>query len=128
MAGEGYLMYAQNPTLIELASYEDVPGLEYTYRLEAGWNLISNPFGGNVRLSEVRVQKGNQTPVAWHEAVINGWILDALYYFYYYNGKDWGDTYSHRAAEDGAVLVPWLGYWVNLNAIDGDYYLVIPKP
>jgi len=125
MAGEGFLLYAQNPTLIELASYEDVPGLEYAYLLHSGMNLISNPYAGNVRLSDVKIQKGNQAPVSWHEAVINGWILNALYY---YNGKDWGDTYSYMTDEDGAALVPWLGYWVSLESTDDVYYLVIPRP
>jgi len=125
MAGEGYLIDPVNTNLIELANYGDVQGPEYTYRLEAGWNLISNPFGGNVRLSDVSIQKGNQALVPWHESATNGWVVNALYY---YNGKDWGDTYSHMTAEDGAVLVPWLGYWVNLKATDDKYYLVIRRP
>ncbi|MBI5967808.1 MAG: hypothetical protein HY882_08135 [Deltaproteobacteria bacterium] len=124
-SGEGYLMYARSKTLPELANYGDVPGLEYAHPLQPGMNLISNPYAGDVSLSEIRVQKGTLTIVSWQEAATRGWIVNALYY---YNGKQWGDTYSHLTLEDGAQLVPWLGYWVNLNLSDDTYYLIIPKP
>jgi uncharacterized repeat protein (TIGR02543 family) len=124
-AGEGYSIYKENDTLPELDSYPDVAGLERTYTLSPGANLVSNPFTGNVKLSDVQVQKGSQTPVSWSAAAANGWVVNALYY---YNGKDWGNTYSHVALEDGAVLVPWLGYWVDLNMTDDTYSLVIPRP
>ena len=71
------------------------------------------------------IQKGTGTPVSWQEAVARGWIVDALYY---YNGKDWGNTYSYLTAVNGGVLVPWLGYWVDLDAGDDLYYLVISRP
>jgi hypothetical protein len=123
--GEGYIIDPLNATLIELGSYGDVPGLEYTYPLNPGMNLISNPFGGNVRLSDVKIQKGNQTPVPWQEAVTREWVIDAIYY---YIGEDWGDIYTHITANDDAKLVPWVGYWVYLKSTDDIYYLVIPRP
>ena len=107
MAGEGYLVYADTVSLNELPDFEEVQAPEYSYPLKAGLNCVSNPYSGNVRLSQVKVQKGTQTPVSWQEAANNGWVVDALYY---YNGKDWGDTYSSMKAEGGAALVPWLGY------------------
>jgi len=124
-AGEGYLLYTRSKTLPELGNYGDIPGLEYAYPLKPGMNLISNPYAGNVRFSEVKIKKGDQTPISWQEAATRGWVVNALYY---YNGKSWGDTYAHVTPEDGAKLVPWLGYWVNLNAADDIYYLVIPRP
>jgi hypothetical protein len=78
-----------------------------------------------VKLTDVKIQKGTQPPVSWQEAVTHGWVEDALYS---YNGEDWGDTYSHLKAQGGAALVPWLGYWMNLNSTDDTYSLVIPKP
>ena len=126
--GEGYSLYKQskqNKTVLELDNYGEIPGLEYTYPLHPGLNLVSNPYSGNVILADVRIQKGTSTPVSWGEAIVRGWIVDALYY---YNGKDWGDTYSYMTSENGGVLVPWLGYWVNLNATDDLYNLVIPRP
>ncbi|MDO9211292.1 MAG: fibronectin type III domain-containing protein [Deltaproteobacteria bacterium] len=123
--GEGYSLYKQNKSVPELSAYTEVPDLEYTYSLKPGLNLVSNPYSGRVRLSDIKIQKGTGTPVPWQEAVARGWIVDALYY---YNGKDWGNTYSYLTSEDGGVLVPWLGYWVDLEATDDLYYLVVPKP
>jgi len=123
--GEGYSLYKQNKALPELANYPEVSAAGFTYPIKPGLNLISNPYSGNVRLADVMIQKGTQPPVSWQAAATNGWIVNALYY---YNGKDWGNTYSHETLEDGAVLVPWLGYLVNLNSADDTYYLIIPKP
>ncbi|MDI6755313.1 MAG: hypothetical protein QME78_13080, partial [Thermodesulfobacteriota bacterium] len=123
--GEGYSLYKQNISLPELSAYPEVPGLEYTYSLKPGLNLVSNPYSGNVKLSDVKIKKGIGTPVSWQEAVARGWIVDILYY---YNGKDWGNTYSYLTSENGEVLVPWLGYWVDLDATDDLYYLIVPKP
>ena len=123
--GEGYSLYRESQSVPELSSYTEEPGLEYTYPLKPGLNLVSNPYSGNVRLSDVRIQKGSGTPVSWQEAVARGWIVDALYY---YNGQDWGNTYFYLTAENGGVLVPWMGYWVDLDATDDLYYMVISKP
>ncbi|MEW6214533.1 MAG: putative metal-binding motif-containing protein, partial [Nitrospirota bacterium] len=123
--GEGYFTYKANDTLLELADYGDVLESEYTYQLKHGWNIISNPYAGNVKLPDIKVQKGSGTPVSWEDATDNGWIVNAIYY---YNGRDWGKTYSFETADDGATLVPWMGYWVYLNKDDDTYSLVIPKP
>jgi len=123
--GEGYSLYKQNDTLLEMANDIDLKDLEHSYPLKSGLNLVSNFYPGNVRISDAKIQKGTGTPVSWQEAVARGWIVDALYY---YNGKDWGNTYSYLTSENGGVLVPWLGYWMDLDATDDLYYLVIPKP
>jgi len=123
--GEGYSLYRKNKTLPELNVYPDVPGLEYTYPLKTGLNLVSNPYSGNVKIFDLKIQKGTGTPVSWQEGVARGWIVDAIYY---YNGQEWGDTYSYLTSETGGVLVPWIGYWVDLDAGDDLYYLVIARP
>jgi len=125
--GEGYFIAVNNSnsTLLEQSNYSDVPGVEYKITLNAGWNLISNPYAGNVMLSNVKIQRGNDTPVSWEEAVNRGWVVNALHY---YEGEDWGDTYSNISAEDGATLIPWVGYWLYLNATADVYSLIIPKP
>ena len=123
--GEGYSLYRKNSTLPELSAYAEVPGLEYFCPLNPGLNLVSNPYSGNVRLSDLKIQKGTGTPVSWQEAVARGWIVDTLYY---YNGQDWGNTYSYLTSETGGMFVPWLGYWVDLLAGDDLYYLVVSRP
>jgi hypothetical protein len=110
--------------LPELAGYREVPGTEYVYRLKAGWNLISNPFSGNVRLADIKVQQGTAAPVIWQQATAGGWITNALYT---YTGSDWGKTYSWES-DATAVLVPWMGYSLYLNSGDSTYSLIIPKP
>ena len=123
-AGEGYYIFKETNTLPEHESYGEISGAEYTYELKAEWNIISNPYSGNVKLSDIQVKKGSGIPVSWIEAVTNEWLVNAIYY---YNGSDWGGTYSFETEPD-ATLVPWMGYWINLNMTDDTYYLVIPKP
>ena len=76
-------------------------------------------------LSDLQVQRGAETPVAWTTAAANGWIYNA---FYYYNGSDWGGTYGFESAggSPDATLVPWSGYWIYVNKDDAAYNLVIP--
>jgi hypothetical protein len=124
-AGEGYFVFSETSTLPEHALYGDSPNPQYGYQLAQGWNIISNPYEGNVDLGAVLVKKGTSPPVSWTQAVLNGWITNAIYYF---KGEDWGGTYSFETPQTGAILVPWLGYWVNLNVSDDTYYLIIPRP
>jgi hypothetical protein len=123
-AGEGYFVYKNTATLPEHSNYGEIQEAEYIYGLKPGWNIISNPYSGNVKLSDLKIKKGNGIPVSWTEAVTNGWLVNAIYY---YNGSDWGGTYSYETEPD-ATLVPWIGYWVHLNNSDDTYYLIIPKP
>lgn len=122
--GEGYFSLRKNNTLYELINYGDIQANEYTYKLDAGWNIISSPYAGNVKLSDIKVQKGSETPVTWEQAITNNWIVNAIYY---YKGSDWGSTYDYETSPE-ATLVPWMGYWIKLNKEDDTYYLVIPKP
>ena len=136
--GEGYFVNratCTNDTLPEL-NYPDISkscnysvmGADSCYEvpldIDGGWNMVSNPYDGNVKLSDIWVQKGTDTPVTWTEATANGWIEAGLYY---YDGSDWDKTYSTSFAPDGK-FVPWLGYWVYLYKTDDTYYLVIPRP
>ena len=123
-SGEGYFVKQESERLLELAEYGEITDMEFIYELKSGWNLISNPYAGNVRLLNINVRKGDTTPVTWTDATSNGWLTNAIYYF---NGTDWGDTYGFETEPD-ATLIPWRGYWMYLDATDDTYYLVIPKP
>jgi hypothetical protein len=125
IVGEGCFAYKEADTLPEHGTYNDIEDAEYSYGLISGWNIISNPYAGKVNLSDIRVKKGNNQPVSWTQAITNGWLVNALYY---YNGSNWGKTYTFETSDDGAKLVPWMGYWIYLNAADDTYSLVFPKP
>ena len=126
--GEGYLILRQTATgaLPALDSYPDVTDQTFPLPLTAGLNVISNPYPKNVRLFDVKVQKGSQTPVTMIDAITNGWIANGLFSF---NGQDWGGGFtidSFGAADP--TLVPWIGYLLVLNKNDDTYKLVISKP
>lgn len=127
--GEGYFVKRNtNPTaLLELAGQTDVVASTYTITLQAGWNIISNPYDGNVKLSSVQMQQGGNSPVSWSQATTNKWILNSIYS---YQGTDWGGTYGFESAggTPDATLVPWLGYWVYVKQNDFIYKLIITKP
>ncbi len=125
LIGEGYFVLNETTTLPEHGTLGEVQAPSFTYQLQTGWNIISNPYAGNVKLSDIMVQKGLNAPVTWLDAITNSWLTDAIYY---YNGSDWGKTYSFETKDDGAVLVPWIGYWIELKVSDDTYSIVIPKP
>ena len=35
--------------------------------------------------------------------------------------QDWGDTFSYLTSETGGMLVPWMGYWMDLAGSDDLY-------
>ncbi len=122
--GEGYFLYKEAATLPEFDKYGEIPDTEFTYELKPGWNIISNPYSGNVVLSDIKVRKGDDIPLTWTEAASNGWLTNAIYYN---SGIDWGDTYYFET-EPEATLTPWMGYWTYLNMTDDTYSLIISKP
>lgn len=126
--GEGYLVSrSNNPTLLDLDQYPGLLDGTFVISLQPGWNVISNPYDGNVKLADIQVQKGANAAVSFLEAASNSWLINAVYYS---NGSDWGDTYSVVSAggTTGDILVPWRAYWVYLNEADAAYSLIIPKP
>lgn len=128
--GEGYFVYGESETLPDL-THNDLQASTYTVLLKPGWNLISNPYGGNVKLSQIKVKKGAETPVTWETAVSapNEWLTPAVYY---YTGSDWGGLYASENVDaaygQDPYIVQWVGYWLYLGASDDDYSLVFQKP
>ena len=125
-SGEGYFISKNSSTLPELGSFSDISATSYTITLKPGWNMIGNPYAGNVKLSGVKVQKGNGELVTWTEAATNSWVVNAIYY---YKGSDWGSIYTFESAggNPDATLVPWMGYWIYVNKADDTYRLVITR-
>jgi len=127
-SGEGYVLKrVSSATLVDLTVYSEISDPVYEFQVSPGWNLISNPYGGNVSLADVSVRLGTATPVLWLTAAANNLVVDAAYS---YLGTDWGNRneFASAAGSDTAILVPWVGYWIYVNPTQQDISLLIPKP
>jgi len=95
--------------------------------LQAGWNMISNPYAKHVDLADLMVKRGTDTAVSWMDAATSGWVINAIYT---YSGSDWGRTYSFASAGGSpeAVLAPWTGLWIYVSRADATYTLIFNKP
>jgi len=127
-SGEGYVLKCcAGSTLVDLSTYGEINRPVHEYLVTPGWNLIGNPYGGNIALADVEVRYGAATPVAWSTAVANNLVIDAVYS---YLGEDWGDSNEFASAEgsDPAVLIPWIGYWIYINPTAEDVSLIFTRP
>ncbi|MHB8978812.1 MAG: chitobiase/beta-hexosaminidase C-terminal domain-containing protein, partial [Trichloromonadaceae bacterium] len=127
-AGTGY--FVNDAGIGPLPALDQIPEQEaasFSISLTRGWNIISNPYGGNVKLSDVLIKQGSKAPIYWTQAASNKWLTNAIYYF---RGSDWDSSNGFESAGGypDAKLTPWIGYWVYLNASDGPYTLILPKP
>ena len=122
--GRGYYSYKWANTLPELGANADVTAASHTITLQAGWNIISNPYNGNVKLNSVQIRQNGGTTDTWSNAAGSNWIEPAIYY---YLGSDWGDSHTSEFGSD-AELVPWMGYWIYVKDDINSYELIITKP
>lgn len=125
-SGEGYLMKRETRSTLPEPGHPEIAAPTFTFRLKAGWNLISSPYRGNIPLAHARVRRGTSTPVSWTTAAANGWVTDALY-LYQGNASDIYGFETAVALQD-PVMVPWVGYWVYVKKKDAVYSLIFPKP
>jgi hypothetical protein len=123
--GEGYIIRSETSQLPDLSGYGQAD-TDYSMVLNYGWNLISNPYGGNVNLADVLVATDDAL-VDWLTAVDQNLVIDMVYS---YLGSDWGGGHEFASADgsESAVLVPWIGYWIYVNSADQTLTLVIEKP
>ncbi|MFO7578513.1 MAG: putative Ig domain-containing protein [Pelovirga sp.] len=127
-AGEGYLFSrGAAATLAELRNYGQISNPVHEFVVTPGWNLIANPYGGSVALTQVQVRAGKSEPVDWLTAVSRKLIADGVTS---YLGEDWGGRreLASAAGSDPARLVPWIGYWIYVEPTDQPISLLIPKP
>lgn len=127
LSGEGYMMRRETGTTLPEPGHPEIAAGNFTVRLKAGWNLIANPYRGNIPLDQVKVKRGGAAPVPWAKAAADGWVAPGLYQ---YQGNE-ADTYgfeSALAAPDPPIVVPWFGYWVYLKRTDSNYSLIFPRP
>jgi PKD repeat protein len=127
-SGEGYVLKrAAGSTLANLSIYGEITDYVHEFQIKSGWNLISNPYGGNVALADIEVRFGAAAPVSWLTAATNNLVVDAIYS---YLGTDWGNgnEFASAAGTDSAILVPWIGYWIYVNPTEQEISLIISKP
>lgn len=128
IVGEGYVLKrTADDTLPDLDGYGDIAATTHEIKVQPGWNLIANPYKGNVSLADVQVRHGGSAPVSWLTAVNSNFVVDGVSC---YLGKDWGNSYAFESAAgpQSAVLTPWIGYWIYSNPTDQQLSLLIPKP
>lgn len=114
--GKGIFLYSimtNNPTD---ATGNEITEPFRTLSLEAGWNLIGNPYGTSVNLSSCTVTYNSVTK-SYANAVTSGWIGNAVYI--------WNGSAYVSVIWDIAALEPWKGCWI-FSYYDLD--LIIYKP
>ncbi|MDX2478874.1 MAG: hypothetical protein QNK24_00900, partial [Desulfuromusa sp.] len=127
-SGEGYVLKrASEMTLPNLGVYAEISTPTYEMPVKSGWNLISNPYGGNVALADVEIRLGDAAPISWLTAATNNLVVDAIYS---YLGADWGNEneFASAVGTDSVFLTPWIGYWIYVNPTEQDISLIISKP
>jgi hypothetical protein len=129
VAGRSYFASscASSDQTPEHSGYDDYTTDTYTVTLSAGWNMISNPYNGDVLLSDTQIKKGSDAAISWADAATADYVVNGIYY---YTGSNWGLTYLSESAggSPDATLAPWLGYWIYVEQSDDTYYMIIPKP
>ncbi|SEA06862.1 Putative Ig domain-containing protein [Desulfuromusa kysingii] len=126
--GEGYVLKnTRQSSLPNFSLYGDISEATHEFQVHSGWNLISNPYGGNVSLADIEIRLGDADPVPWLTAVADNLVVDVIYS---YLGADWdnGNEFASAAGSKSAILVPWVGYWIYVNPTDQEASLIILKP
>ncbi|MBD1400918.1 fibronectin type III domain-containing protein [Pelovirga terrestris] len=127
-SGEGYqLRRATSTTLPDLSAYGELSVDLYEFDVFPGWNLIANPYAGNVPLERVLIRSGDAVPMEWLAAATQDVVVDGLHS---YLGDDWGggNEVTTAAGTNKAILVPGMGYWIYVNPVNQPVSLLIPRP
>lgn len=131
LAGEAYFVYNDNKsdwtTYLNATQLPNTSQNSITVSLKPGWNLISNPYIGNIKIKDIKItnMKTKQS-YSWIDAAKEKLIYNAAYF---YKGSDWGGLYDFETVgiKDG-MLIPWLGYWFYLNSNDDGFVLEFYQP
>jgi hypothetical protein len=114
--GSGLYLYSKRTNNPTDASGTEITDASYSLSLNAGWNLIGNPYGTNINLSSCSVTYNSVTK-SYADAVTSVWIGNAVYL--------WNGSAYDSILWNVAQLEPWKGYWIMAYyAVD----LIIDKP
>ncbi|MDT8419622.1 MAG: putative Ig domain-containing protein [Desulfuromonadales bacterium] len=127
VAGEGYVVKRINNSLPALNYFGEIESLTYEIPVKVGWNLIANPYGGTVLLSDLLVKTVSLGQISWQEAADSLLLVDGSYY---YSGRDWGNRniFESSRGDQPAALVPRIGYWIYVNSDSDVLSVSVPKP
>jgi hypothetical protein len=127
-SGEGYVIKRTEGTVLpSMAQFGEILEATSEIPVKAGWNLVANPYNGNVSLYEILVKSGNSEPLSWAQAASSKLMVDGISY---YAGKDWGNQNILESSdgEKDAVMIPRVGYWIYVNPTSETVALIVPKP
>lgn len=109
-AGLGYWLYVSSDSgvIVPDAAGKNVDGSPYVVNLNAGWNMVGDPFAFAVDWSGVIVEyNGQRASIA--DAVDNGWLYRYVYSWDNANGK-----YTTMPTSS-AYMSPWEAQWVRVD-------------
>ncbi len=118
--GYGYILKSPTDNAVLNISGTVITDTSRAIPLQAGWNMIGNPYTQDVQLINTYIRNIDTGELKTYEnAVIAGWVNNALYIFD-------GAKYSY-VMYNNANLRIWQGYWLVVLKT-GRYELVIYKP
>jgi hypothetical protein len=86
----------------------------YQYTIEAGWNMIGNPYVYEIPLNDVRVLPVENNPTlklfTFGEAAQAGYVRSGVWFL------NTGGTSYDAVQNFTDPLRPWLGYWIFANS------------
>jgi hypothetical protein len=88
--------------------------------LAEGFNMIGNPYQGEIHLSALQVKRGGGLAVSYEQAKENGWVAPALLLF------DGVVTQAYGLTDPEAVLKPWNGGWIQSFVSDAVLVFISP--
>jgi hypothetical protein len=112
--GRGYQILLEQPLAV-VVSGEEVTDPLTPVALEAGWNLIGNPYLDPVPWYRVRVQRADGRVLSLDQAVRSGLLGRVL----------WVYNEASRTYERATRLEPFRAYWIRATA---GCILLIPRP
>lgn len=112
--GRGYFVRLSKVAAITKTGTPAPTSQPYNLALNAGWNLIGDPFTGSVSLGALKVQvPGQNTPLTVTQAIQQGVLKSGLL------------TLNGGSYTSSSSLDPWVGYWIRASK---PVTLVIPPP
>jgi hypothetical protein len=112
--GAAYYLYSVGNRALLDATGNPVTATSFEVSLDQGFNMVGNPYGGEVALSAVRVKLASNplNEVSFADAVAQGWVAGAMYLY------DGAVYQAYAPTDTGAIFKPWNGAWIQSRVAD----------